>query len=641
MKIFTPKLQIKVVFILIVFSAAGFCALFAQPNNGNTCATAVNITSLVNASAACGNLVSYGTGGLNASGTAAPPTCIDGGGNVTDKWLSLTVPASGRITFRFVATPHFNSVVQAFTGTCGALTALGTCTSREQRSYTGLTPGSTLFFQVWDKHDNLTGNGTTEICIWETLSCTASETRITLAHENEDGFPEESFVSIVPSGNNCGVTAFYTGGNTTQVGCAGGGQQIATPAGNGFGASNTTYLEEFCVATGTAMDMYYVDDFGDGGNKITLYAEDEIIGILDGVCDGNMINADAVVPAAGLPTCSCGNASCQGGANTPLVGFSTDGAQLGGCNAETIIPLTPPIELSPSAMQAPFTVCLTFTNPANNQGSSGGFLSGYCLLYSTSGVCSFSAAELEIFDANCMPLTATGVETDFGLFDLYGNPAEIIGGATYTACFTYDDLTDNGSGECTVYYIIPAITANAAVLLPISEVVFWGNKTDSGNLLEWKVSGAEELQYFELERKTEREDDFQTLATVAYSPDEEHYGFTDNWPESGFNIYRLKQTGFDNEVSYSNAIEILVKPDGLSRVFPNPFTETLNLQIQGMTTEANLTLFDQKGRKVLQFQPDVQGAEVQEIQVRHLPPGIYFYKIQNGTESSTGKIIRH
>ncbi len=80
--------------------------------------------------------------------------------NGPDVWYSVVVPADGNITIETGDTSgggmDFDSVIEAFSGTCGALTSIecdddGSATgSYSLLDLTGLTPGSTIYIRVWE-----------------------------------------------------------------------------------------------------------------------------------------------------------------------------------------------------------------------------------------------------------------------------------------------------------------------------------------------------------------------------------------------------------------------------------------------------------------------------------------------------------
>lgn len=85
-----------------------------------------------------------------------------------------------------------------------------------------------------------------------------------------DAWGYELYWEIVPSGNDCGDGTILSGGNDTQVGCTGGGEQDAT-GGNGYGSNITIQIDAFCLVEGMMYDFIFVDDWGDGGMTIEMF----------------------------------------------------------------------------------------------------------------------------------------------------------------------------------------------------------------------------------------------------------------------------------------------------------------------------------------------------------------------------------
>lgn len=96
--------------------------------------------------------------------------------------------------------------------------------------------------------------------------CAVGESEVTIAVTTDDyGF--ENYWELLPIGNSCGVGTLFAGGNTA-VGCNGGGLQNVSSGGY---ASNTTINEgPWCFAQGTNLQIYFTDDWGDGGTSYTI-----------------------------------------------------------------------------------------------------------------------------------------------------------------------------------------------------------------------------------------------------------------------------------------------------------------------------------------------------------------------------------
>lgn len=98
--------------------------------------------------------------------------------------------------------------------------------------------------------------------------CPSGEMEVTL-EISTDNWGYETYWELVPTGNSCGNGTLYSGGNTTQVGCNGGGQQNAS---NGTGYGNNTTITEgpWCLSAGSYYDIHIIDDYGDGGPNFVL-----------------------------------------------------------------------------------------------------------------------------------------------------------------------------------------------------------------------------------------------------------------------------------------------------------------------------------------------------------------------------------
>jgi phage terminase large subunit GpA-like protein len=86
---------------------------------------------------------------------------------------------------------------------------------------------------------------------------------------------------------------------------------------------------------------------------------------------------------------------------------------------------------------------------------------------------------------------------------------------------------------------------------------------------------------------------------------------------------------------------VLSVPKAFAKLFPNPATNVINIQIEGATTTSNtaLRIYDNKG--ILVYQEDfVRSPQpmIKQVNVSKLPGGIYFVELQ--TETSTLTTLR-
>ena len=113
--------------------------------------------------------------------------------------------------------------------------------------------------------------------------CGAGESEVFI-EVTADGIGYETYWELLPSGSPCGTGTIFSGGNAL-VGCAGGGLQLQQPGGYG----NGLVISEgpWCLTTGGAFDIFWSDDWGDGGLSFNV--------IVDGVASTQFVGDVGVV----------------------------------------------------------------------------------------------------------------------------------------------------------------------------------------------------------------------------------------------------------------------------------------------------------------------------------------------------------
>jgi hypothetical protein len=115
------------------------------------------------------------------------------------------------------------------------------------------------------------------------------------------------------------------------------------------------------------------------------------------------------------------------------------------------------------------------------------------------------------------------------------------------------------------------------------------------------------------------------------------YKFTDKQPDAGINYYRLKQTGKDGKIYYSNVVSAFVSTNQSVFIYPNPVQDNLN--IRGENLKA-ISIYNAAGQMVLS-QINIEGNNI-DIDVSSLANGLHSVKIEGEYESSTkGFIVNH
>lgn len=124
--------------------------------------------------------------------------------------------------------------------------------------------------------------------------CNPGEVEVTI-EATTDNYGYEVYWELLPSGNPCGTGTIFAGGNTA-VGCNGAGDQNQTPGGY---LNNTTYTEgPWCLIAGADYDIFWADDWGDGGLSFEVYVDGVSIGQFQGTGLGQTFTFTAEPPPA-------------------------------------------------------------------------------------------------------------------------------------------------------------------------------------------------------------------------------------------------------------------------------------------------------------------------------------------------------
>lgn len=125
------------------------------------------------------------------------------------------------------------------------------------------------------------------------------------------------------------------------------------------------------------------------------------------------------------------------------------------------------------------------------------------------------------------------------------------------------------------------------------------------------------------------------------------YTYSDEDPLSGISYYRLKQTDYDGEFSYSNVIAIdnrggsdKLKVD----VFPNPSdNQHVGIFVDGLQANESLSveIMDTAGHLIIsaEQQSDANGHFTYAIHTERLNPGVYLVKIRSAKGTVVEKFV--
>lgn len=169
-------------------------------------------------------------------------------------------------------------------------------------------------------------------------------------------------------------------------------------------------------------------------------------------------------------------------------------------------------------------------------------------------------------------------------------------------------------------------------ILPIELISFYGTTTETQTKLYWSTLSEHNNNYFNVQRSPSATN-FETIGTVKGAGNSIQtiaYSFTDTKPLSGINYYRLAQTDYNGETSFSKTVALenpAVNRSGLI-VSPNPAADFINVIYETGNTIYEIKILNTVGEILVQTKTHTQN----RMDVSSIENGIYFVlvKTDNG-----------
>ncbi len=178
--------------------------------------------------------------------------------------------------------------------------------------------------------------------------------------------------------------------------------------------------------------------------------------------------------------------------------------------------------------------------------------------------------------------------------------------------------------------------------MPVELFYFNGEENEGVVNLEWATLSETNNDYFTIERSVNGFEfsEVNRISGAGNSNEPIHYSYTDNQAPPGVLYYRLKQTDFDGNFSYSRLLSVSTESPPEIHVFPVPADDYLFAEINDLQGEDILIeLTDLIGKKHLSYPLLVSNEfETVPISISTVPPGLYLLRIITPTYISTHKI---
>lgn len=170
----------------------------------------------------------------------------------------------------------------------------------------------------------------------------------------------------------------------------------------------------------------------------------------------------------------------------------------------------------------------------------------------------------------------------------------------------------------------PWAIASEASPLPIELISFTATVIDNKEVLcNWITATEINNDYFTVER-SRNGNEFEEVGKVdgaGNSTSVLNYSLTDYKPYHGISYYRLKQTDFNGDYSYSQVVAVKIFEDASDiLIYPNPSNGIFNIIKNNMATPIELFMYDMEGRLV--WKDRLTDGSMQ-IDIRNFGKGIY------------------
>ena len=175
--------------------------------------------------------------------------------------------------------------------------------------------------------------------------------------------------------------------------------------------------------------------------------------------------------------------------------------------------------------------------------------------------------------------------------------------------------------------------SNCGIALPFKFYYFIAKAEQQKVLLEWRITGAESINHFIIEKQISN-NNWVTIQTITASRFLEIYNAEDLFPSTGKNYYRIKIIENDNKQTYSSIrwVDFSSIINEFS-VYPNPAQHTITIS-RNNPVPVNLKLLSLSGNLILQKQLTTAQTT---IQLPLLARGIYILQL----EGINKKLIIH
>lgn len=182
--------------------------------------------------------------------------------------------------------------------------------------------------------------------------------------------------------------------------------------------------------------------------------------------------------------------------------------------------------------------------------------------------------------------------------------------------------------------------------LPIVLLFFKGNYQGNDILLNWATSSEKNNKSFTVERSSDGSSFYAigVLDGAGNSSVTRNYSFTDVQPILGISYYRLKQTDFDGEETYSNVISFVQEGYSSLMLYPNPTNDQVSVFMKQYdeTGLASIKIYNALGQEVYTSIFDAMNLTAGvSLELSSLPQGTYVVKLLTSQGEWVERLVKN
>ena len=211
----------------------------------------------------------------------------------------------------------------------------------------------------------------------------------------------------------------------------------------------------------------------------------------------------------------------------------------------------------------------------------------------------------------------------------------ITPGATVRYRFTF--TTANGAPGDGVIVFDNFAAGAAAAAVPVKIDNLDAASAGSGIKLTWITSDEMGLASYDIERSPNGAS-FQLIGSVK-AENKKSYSFTDNFPSSSNNFYRLKMVDLDGKVRISHIVSVKGKAIVGIETFPNPVNDRVIVQHPKAKGSTFIQIVNLQGQLVKTVDVPVNAVATQ-VEMTTLKSGAYYLIFRSATEKFSQRIVK-